>query len=170
MLSVFYAECHLCWVSQISPLCWVSLCWVSLCWMSWHPFLGLFLDDFRQVKNGEWNPSLRMIVRLSLETSRILPRGISDRTKRLYNAFTRFFFDKNFQNFFFDGDGINESHFKVWKLDKTIIQKPTLVLKFHSRNVFCHKKLLFYIFRIFMKRSKCSKLISPLSQWMSPLS
>ncbi len=25
----------LCWVSQISCLCWMSLCWVSLCWMSW---------------------------------------------------------------------------------------------------------------------------------------
>jgi len=37
MLSVVYAECRLCRMSQISPLCWVSLCWVSLCWMSWHP-------------------------------------------------------------------------------------------------------------------------------------
>ncbi len=24
-----YAECNLWWVSQISPLCWVSLCWMS---------------------------------------------------------------------------------------------------------------------------------------------
>jgi hypothetical protein len=36
------AEFHLCWVSQKSPLCWVSLCWlllcwISLCWMSWRP-------------------------------------------------------------------------------------------------------------------------------------
>jgi hypothetical protein len=35
-----YAECHLCWLPQISPLCrmmlrWMSLYWVSLCWMSW---------------------------------------------------------------------------------------------------------------------------------------
>jgi hypothetical protein len=22
------------WVSQLSPLCWVSLCWMSSCWMS----------------------------------------------------------------------------------------------------------------------------------------
>ncbi len=35
MLNVIYAECHLCLVSQISPLCWVSLRWMSLCWMSW---------------------------------------------------------------------------------------------------------------------------------------
>ncbi len=35
MLSVVYAECRLCWMSQISPLCWESLCWVSLCWMLW---------------------------------------------------------------------------------------------------------------------------------------
>jgi len=39
MLSVIYAECRLCWASQISlfyrvSLCWMSLCWVSLCWMS----------------------------------------------------------------------------------------------------------------------------------------
>jgi hypothetical protein len=24
-----YAKCHFCWVSQLSPLCWVSLCWMS---------------------------------------------------------------------------------------------------------------------------------------------
>ncbi len=57
MLNVIYAECHLCWVSQISPLCWVSLCsvslcwvllcwmslrWVSLCWMSWRLFYSCF--------------------------------------------------------------------------------------------------------------------------------
>ena len=35
-----HAECHLCWVSQISPSCWVILCRVSLCWMSWRPFCG----------------------------------------------------------------------------------------------------------------------------------
>ncbi len=29
MLSVFYAECYLCWVSQIIPLFWVSLCRMS---------------------------------------------------------------------------------------------------------------------------------------------
>ena len=29
MLSVIYAECHLCWVSQISPLRYVSISWVS---------------------------------------------------------------------------------------------------------------------------------------------
>ncbi len=29
-----YAECRLCWVSHISPLCWVSLCGMSLCWVS----------------------------------------------------------------------------------------------------------------------------------------
>ncbi len=31
MLNVIYAECRLCWVcwvSQISPLCWLLLCWV----------------------------------------------------------------------------------------------------------------------------------------------
>ncbi len=42
MLSVVYAECCLCWVSQTSPACWVSLCWESLswvssCWMTWRP-------------------------------------------------------------------------------------------------------------------------------------
>ncbi len=26
MLGVVYADCHLCWVSKTSPLCWVSLC------------------------------------------------------------------------------------------------------------------------------------------------
>ncbi len=31
MLNVFYA------VSQITPLCWMSLCWMPLCWMSWRP-------------------------------------------------------------------------------------------------------------------------------------
>ncbi len=33
MLSVVYADCHLCWVSHIILLCWVSLCWVPLCWV-----------------------------------------------------------------------------------------------------------------------------------------
>ncbi len=33
-----HAKCHLCWVSQISPLCWVSLYWMSLCWVSWRRF------------------------------------------------------------------------------------------------------------------------------------
>jgi hypothetical protein len=28
------AECHFCWLSQMSQLCWVSLHWVSLCWVS----------------------------------------------------------------------------------------------------------------------------------------
>jgi len=41
-----YAECRLCWVSQISPLCWVSLCCnhyaESLCWMSWRLFVHLY--------------------------------------------------------------------------------------------------------------------------------
>ncbi len=42
VLNVIYVECHLNWVSKISPLCWVSscwvsLCWVPLCWMSWRP-------------------------------------------------------------------------------------------------------------------------------------
>jgi hypothetical protein len=30
-----YAECHLCRVSNISPLCPVPLCQMSLCWVSW---------------------------------------------------------------------------------------------------------------------------------------
>ncbi len=40
-----FAEYLLCWVSQLSlvclvslcwvSLCWASLCWMSLCWMSW---------------------------------------------------------------------------------------------------------------------------------------
>jgi hypothetical protein len=38
MLSVFCAECQLRWVSQTSPLCWLSLYWVLLCWVSWRPF------------------------------------------------------------------------------------------------------------------------------------
>ncbi len=29
-----YAECSLCWVSPVSPFCWVSLCWMSSCWVS----------------------------------------------------------------------------------------------------------------------------------------
>jgi len=29
MLNVIYADCHLCWVSHKSSLCWVSLFWVS---------------------------------------------------------------------------------------------------------------------------------------------
>ncbi len=46
MLRVIYADCHLWWVSQITPLCWVSLCWMSLfwaslCWVSWHPIMIL---------------------------------------------------------------------------------------------------------------------------------
>jgi hypothetical protein len=46
MLSVIYAECHLCWVSFMlgviyaeCRLCWVPLCWMSLSWMSWGPFV-----------------------------------------------------------------------------------------------------------------------------------
>ncbi len=31
------AECHSCWLLQISPSCRVSLCWMSLCWVSWRP-------------------------------------------------------------------------------------------------------------------------------------
>jgi hypothetical protein len=38
MLSVAYGDCHLCWVSHKSSLCWVSLCCVSLCCVSWHPW------------------------------------------------------------------------------------------------------------------------------------
>ncbi len=39
--GVINAKCQLCWVSQISPLCWASvnwmlLCWMSLCWVPWH--------------------------------------------------------------------------------------------------------------------------------------
>jgi hypothetical protein len=30
-----YAQCHICWESQIIPLCRMLLCWVPLCWMSW---------------------------------------------------------------------------------------------------------------------------------------
>jgi len=30
----FYAECCWCWVTQISPLCWVLVCWLSSCWVS----------------------------------------------------------------------------------------------------------------------------------------
>ncbi len=30
MLSVVYADCHLCSVSHISSQCWVTLCWLSL--------------------------------------------------------------------------------------------------------------------------------------------
>ncbi len=55
MLSVYYAECHLRWVSQIRPLCWLSIIQsvankpivlaeglssrVSLYWMSWRQYL-----------------------------------------------------------------------------------------------------------------------------------
>ncbi len=28
LLSVFYAECHVCLVSQVNPWCWMSLCWM----------------------------------------------------------------------------------------------------------------------------------------------
>ncbi len=28
------AKCYWCWVSQLRPLCWVSLCWMSMCWKS----------------------------------------------------------------------------------------------------------------------------------------
>ncbi len=34
LLSVVVTDCHLCWVSHIGPLGWVSLCWMSLCWVS----------------------------------------------------------------------------------------------------------------------------------------
>ncbi len=34
MLSVIYADCHLCWESLISSSCSALLCWVSLCWLS----------------------------------------------------------------------------------------------------------------------------------------
>jgi len=37
MLSVVYAKCNLCVMTQISPLCWLSLCSMLLCWVSWHP-------------------------------------------------------------------------------------------------------------------------------------
>jgi hypothetical protein len=39
MLSFINVFCHLCWVSHISDLCWVSLCLMSLCWVSWRQFL-----------------------------------------------------------------------------------------------------------------------------------
>jgi hypothetical protein len=26
--------CHICWVLNLSPLCWLSLCWTALCWVS----------------------------------------------------------------------------------------------------------------------------------------
>ncbi len=34
-ITTLNTECHLCRVSQISLLCWLSLVLVSLCWMSW---------------------------------------------------------------------------------------------------------------------------------------
>ncbi len=33
MLSVVLAECHFCWVSHVSLLCWVSLWRMLLCWV-----------------------------------------------------------------------------------------------------------------------------------------
>ncbi len=56
-----YAECHSCWVSQISSLCRVSLCWMSLCWMSlcwvswrliWRQSYKTFLYSTDDCKNG----------------------------------------------------------------------------------------------------------------------
>jgi hypothetical protein len=34
MADCCYVECHLCWVLQSRPICWVSLCWLLLCWVS----------------------------------------------------------------------------------------------------------------------------------------
>jgi hypothetical protein len=53
-LSAIHAECHLCRMSQLMSICWVSLCWMSLCWMplrwmSRHHFrinTSFFIDDF----------------------------------------------------------------------------------------------------------------------------
>ncbi len=61
MMSVAYAvcrlccACHLCWVSHVSLICWVSLCWVSLYWMSLcrvscQRLLFLFLVAKKQIK------------------------------------------------------------------------------------------------------------------------
>jgi hypothetical protein len=46
----------LCWMSQISPLCWVSLClmslcWVLLCWVSWRHFMASYEAVFAM----QWN-------------------------------------------------------------------------------------------------------------------
>ncbi len=46
----FNAECHLCWLLQIIPLCWMSLCWVSICWVSWRR-----LSSFGILKFGSSN-------------------------------------------------------------------------------------------------------------------
>ncbi len=49
-IECHYAECHSCWVSQISP--W---CWVSLCWMSWHPGKSLKCPNLSQYYQTEQN-------------------------------------------------------------------------------------------------------------------
>jgi hypothetical protein len=49
-----YSECHLRWVSQISPLCWASLCWVS-----WRPFSTTpSFDDLRFVSAADADDDL----------------------------------------------------------------------------------------------------------------
>jgi hypothetical protein len=53
MSSVIYAKCPLCWLSQISLSCWVSLSWMSLrlvlLWcMSWH-LQDIYFKEFCSV-------------------------------------------------------------------------------------------------------------------------
>ncbi len=50
ILSIVYAECHLCRVSHVSPLCWESLCWMSLCWGSWRHYRVLLMG----VEHDSW--------------------------------------------------------------------------------------------------------------------
>jgi hypothetical protein len=49
LVECSYAECQLCWMLQISPLCWVSYHWISLCWVSWYHSTGTIMLGFNHI-------------------------------------------------------------------------------------------------------------------------
>jgi hypothetical protein len=61
LLSVLYANCRLCWVLQISPICWVSLCWVECRYAEWSyaerrgAFIWRYISQQRAIKTIEKN-------------------------------------------------------------------------------------------------------------------
>ncbi len=61
------AEC-LCWVLQMSQLCWVSLGWVSSCWMSWRRPRQCCLWPVAQ-----WSNTRPIIIRLTVRIPPLAP-------------------------------------------------------------------------------------------------
>jgi len=69
-----YAVYHLCWLSLISFLCWVSICWMSLCRVSWRRGLscpwGIFkyeLDSCTKEENLLLELSISIVIHFRVE-------------------------------------------------------------------------------------------------------